>query len=64
VFGRTVNLASRIASVAPSGDVIVSGAVVGAMDDGAFEFRPIDMTTLKGFSDPVPLFRAHIEASA
>lgn len=64
VFGRTVNLASRIASVAPSGDVVVSEAVVGSIDDGAFEFRPIDMTALKGFSDPVPLFRAHIEASA
>ena len=58
VFGRTVNLASRIAGVAAPGDVIVSGSVVNAIDPQLFDFQSIDVRSLKGFADPVPLFKA------
>jgi adenylate cyclase len=58
VFGRTVNLASRIAGVAGPGEVIVSEAVVSLISDPELEFDPIDPASLKGFAEPVPLFRA------
>jgi class 3 adenylate cyclase len=58
LFGRTVNLASRIAGVARPGEVIVSEAVARSIGDHRFEFEPIDPASLKGFPEPVPLFRA------
>ena len=59
LFGRTVNLASRIAEVAGPGEVVVSGSVLSVLrDDGdGFRFDPLDEATLKGFAQPVPLFR-------
>jgi adenylate cyclase len=63
LFGRTVNLASRIAEASGPGEVIVSGAVVGAVQDGGVRFEPVDERLLKGFAERVPLFRA-IDASA
>ncbi len=57
VFGRTVNLASRIAEVAAPGEVLVSEAVARAVDHPEVRFEPTDPAVLKGFPDPVPLFR-------
>ena len=57
-FGRTVNLASRIAATAGAGQTLVSGLVadLARADDLAFrEVGPID---LKGFAEPVPVFEA------
>jgi class 3 adenylate cyclase len=58
LFGRTVNLAARIAERAGPGEVVVSEAVVQAAGDGTFSFDELGEVTLKGFSETVPLFRA------
>jgi len=58
LFGRTVNLASRIAEVAGPGEVLVSEAVVEAVDDPAWQFERADAAVMKGITDPVLLFRA------
>jgi adenylate cyclase len=57
-FGRTVNLAARIAARAASDEVLVSGEVVDAVDDGAVRFEAVGAESLKGFERPVALFRA------
>ena len=53
-YGRTVNLAARIAEHAGPGDVLVSGAMA-ALVDGLDEAGPAQ---LKGLRGPVPLYRA------
>jgi adenylate cyclase len=58
VFGRTVNLASRIAGHAGPGQVLVSQDVVDAVEGGALTFRPIGPVELKGYAAPVSLYRA------
>jgi adenylate cyclase len=63
VFGRTVNLASRIAGTAGPNEVIVSGSVVEALRSGRFRFEPVAEVELKGVAAPVPLFRAATTAS-
>jgi adenylate cyclase len=58
-FGRTVNLAARIAGHAGPGQVLVSDQVVAACGDGpGIVFEPIGPVPLKGVADPVPLHRA------
>jgi adenylate cyclase len=61
-FGRTVNLAARIAGHAGPGQVLVSDEVVAECADGAVAFEPIGPVPLKGVTDPVPLHRAHHSA--
>ena len=58
VFGGTVNLASRIASVAAGGEVLTSRAVANAVDDQSLRFERVDERRLKGISEPVTLYRA------
>lgn len=56
VYGRTVNLASRLASVAQAGEVVVSEEVARRAEGVAFgDLGPV---TLKGISEPMRLFRA------
>ena len=57
VFGQTVNLASRIADVASSGEVLVSQTVAEAAGDAAFAFERIEDAEFKGLTGSVPLFR-------
>jgi class 3 adenylate cyclase/DNA-binding transcriptional MerR regulator len=57
VFGQTVNLASRIADVASSGEVLVSQAVAEAAGDAAFGFERLEDAEFKGLTGSVPLFR-------
>jgi adenylate cyclase len=57
VFGRTVNLASRIADLAGPGEVIVEEGVVVALPRGTAAFEPIGRVELKGIADPVALWR-------
>jgi adenylate cyclase len=57
VFGRTVNLASRIADVAQPGEVLASDAVASEAQDGSYGFEPLEDANLKGIPEPVPLFR-------
>jgi len=58
LFGRTVNLASRIAGAAGPGEVIVSEAVVRAVGADGLRFEGVGDAVLKGVPEPVSLFRA------
>ena len=60
VFGRTVNLASRIADVAEPGEVLASDAVAEAVHDGSYGVEPLDVANLKGIPEPVQLLPAAI----
>jgi adenylate cyclase len=57
-FGRTVNLAARIAAHAGPGQVLVSDQVVAECVTGAIGFHPVGPVELKGVPGPVPLHRA------
>ena len=58
-FGRTVNLAARIADYARPGEVVVSHEVVEASDGGGVTFSEIGPVELKGVTGPVRLHVAH-----
>lgn len=57
-FGRTVNIAARIADHAEPGQVLVSQELVNSTDQGDVAFTPIGSVALKGVSQPVELFSA------
>jgi adenylate cyclase len=57
-YGRTVNLAARIAGQAGPGQVLVTGEVVAGTTVETVAFRPVGPARLKGVADPVPLFEA------
>jgi adenylate cyclase len=48
VFGRTVNLAARIADAAPDGRLYASRAAAEALSAGRFVVRPVERTVLQG----------------
>lgn len=54
-FGRTVNVAARIADYARQGEVVVSQEVVDAASDADVSFVAIGPVELKGVSGPVVL---------
>jgi adenylate cyclase len=56
VYGRIVNLASRLASVAQAGQVVVSEEVVGRAE--GFNFQDMGPVAIKGLGAPMHLFRA------
>jgi len=57
-FGRTVNVAARIASHAGPGEVLVGADLVAAADRSAIRFDPLGPASLKGLDFPVELYRA------
>jgi adenylate cyclase len=57
-FGRTVNLAARIAEYARPGEVLVSQEVVDAADGRPVTFTEIGPVELKGVSGPLRLYTA------
>jgi adenylate cyclase len=61
-FGRTVNLASRIAEYARPGEVLVSQEVVDAAGAAPVSFVEIGPVELKGVSGPLRLYTAHRHA--
>jgi adenylate cyclase len=60
LFGRTVNLASRIADAAGPGEVLVTEAVVQAVGESSVGFERTEAVDLKGITEPVALFRARV----
>lgn len=58
IFGHTVNLAARIASVAAPSQVLVCGGTHDAATDESSEmdFEALEPMSLKGVADPVSLF--------
>jgi adenylate cyclase len=61
-FGRTVNLAARIADYARPGEVLVSREVVEAAGAGPARFTEIGPVELKGVSGTLRLYSAHRDA--
>ena len=61
-FGRTVNLAARIAEYARPGEVLVSQEVVDAADGGPVTFTDIGPVELKGVSGRLRLHTARRDA--
>jgi adenylate cyclase len=57
-FGRTVNLAARIAGHADADQVLVTDEVVAAAGSDGVRFQTLGPVRLKGFSRPVRLHRA------
>jgi adenylate cyclase len=58
-FGRTVNMAARIAAYARPGQVLVSDAVLQVTTDPGVQFVDLGSVELKGVSGPVRLHEAH-----
>ena len=58
VYGRTVNIASRIASHAGAGQVLASEETVAGTRDGGIRFEPVGAVPLKGVAEPVMLYEA------
>jgi adenylate cyclase len=57
VFGRTVNLAARIAARAEAGQVLTSGDTVELVKGARLVFVPVGPADLKGVARPVRLYR-------
>jgi adenylate cyclase len=57
-YGRTVNLAARIAARAGPGRVLVTDQVVAETRAGGVAFRSIGRVRRKGVSGAVPLHQA------
>jgi len=55
VVGDVVNVASRLCSMAASGQVLVSSSVRGQLGDG-FHPTALPPATIKGKAEPVPVF--------
>ncbi|HWX56014.1 MAG TPA: adenylate/guanylate cyclase domain-containing protein [Verrucomicrobiae bacterium] len=62
-IGSTVNLASRLCSNAHAGQVLVSQAVVTELGDQT-QLKPLAPISMKGFSEPVPVFEANLSEAA
>jgi adenylate cyclase len=58
VYGRTVNLAARIASYARAGQVVVSEETAHRSDHHDLRFEPLGPIELKGVAKPLPLYQA------
>ena len=58
VYGRTVNLAARIAAHAQAGQVVVSEETARRSGDGQLRFEPLGPVGLKGIGEPLPLYQA------
>jgi adenylate cyclase len=48
IFGRTVNMAARIADIAPDGRLYLPASVVAELPAGAFAARPVEAAILQG----------------
>jgi class 3 adenylate cyclase len=58
VYGRTVNLAARIAAYAQAGQVVVSEETARRSGDDQLRFEPLGPVDLKGVREPLPLYQA------
>jgi class 3 adenylate cyclase len=58
VYGRTVNVAARIASYARAGQVVVSQETAHRAGHDGLRFQPLGAVELKGVARPLPLYQA------
>jgi adenylate cyclase len=61
VYGHTVNLASRIATHAAPGELLVTAEVVNDASQGGFEYEDAGVATLKGIAEPTALSRVRVD---
>ena len=61
VIGDTVNTASRLMSNAPAGKIIISQATAADLTQGKFVLTALSPLTVKGKSEPIPVFRVDWE---
>jgi adenylate cyclase len=57
VFGRTVNIAARIAARAGAGEILTSEETVQLVEDARLRFDRVGPVSLKGIARPVTLYR-------
>ncbi len=57
VFGRTVNLAARIAGRAAVGELLVTTDLAALLDPGTWQLEAVGEAMLKGIAEPVALLR-------
>jgi class 3 adenylate cyclase len=62
-FGRTVNVASRIAAQAEGGRVYVGESLVGTVSQDGFILSELGAFDLKGVAEPLSLYEARPVAS-
>jgi adenylate cyclase len=60
-YGRAVNMASRIASMATPGSIIVTEPIAKAAANEGLEFEEIGVRSLRGMDEPVGLYRVSVE---
>jgi adenylate cyclase len=58
VYGRTVNVASRIADLAEAGDVFTTEETMRQVEDDEIDWARIGPAELQGVASPVTLYRA------
>jgi adenylate cyclase len=63
VFGRTVNIAARIAAWAGAGEVLTSAETVELVDDARLRFVRVGPASLKGIARPVTLYQVVLRAA-
>ena len=63
-FGEVVNLAARILSKAPAGQIWLSEATLACMNQAEIPWEPVGQFDLKGFPGEQALFRAVPESNA
>lgn len=57
-FGRTVNIAARLAAQATAGQVYVGEALAGSVVEEGFHLLEVGDVELKGIARPVRIFEA------
>lgn len=57
VFGATVNLAARLADLAPPGELRTDEPTARAASADEWQIEPLGPTDIRGFHEPRPLFR-------
>jgi class 3 adenylate cyclase len=57
-FGRTVNLAARLASQAQANQVYAGESLTGTVQQKGFRLVPAGKVELKGIADPMEVFEA------
>ncbi|PYX99648.1 MAG: hypothetical protein DMG64_18935 [Acidobacteria bacterium] len=61
VIGDTVNTAARLMSNAPAGKIIISQATAADLTESRFVLTALSPLTVKGKSEPIPVFRVDWE---
>jgi adenylate cyclase len=61
-FGRTVNVAARIASEAGAGQVFVGEGFAELVEPEGFRLREVGTFEMKGLAAPMTLYEVHSDA--